>query len=99
MNSPDAPLRLKDGQRLKVNELECDDGVFHIYRHIKEMEGKVCCFIYRARGKRFSMVKEFVGIDEVTGCLRLVYYNPKKTDVYLKIDAIEKVFVVDGVAE
>lgn len=82
MDAPEAPIRLKDGQKLKVHELECDDGVFHIYRHIEEMRGKVCAIVSRQNGKRYCVVKEVVGLDELTGCLRLVFYNPKKTDVY-----------------
>jgi len=99
MDAPEAPIRLKDGQKLKVHELECDDGVFHIYRHIEEMRGKVCAIVSRQNGKRYCVVKEVVGLDELTGCLRLVFYNPKKTDVYLKMDAIERVYIVDGAEE
>ena len=99
MDAPEAPIRLKDGQKLKVHELECDDGVFHIYRHIEEMRGKVCAIVSIHNGKRFCVVKEVVGLDELTGCLRLVFYNPKKTDVYLKMDAIERVYIVDGAEE
>ena len=99
MDAPESPMRLKDGQRLKVHDLECDDGVFHIYRHIEEMKGKVCAIISKQNGKRYCVVKEVVGLDELTGCLRLAFYNPKKTDVYLKMDAIERVYIVDGVAE
>ena len=99
MDAPEAPMRLKDGQRLKVHDLECDDGVFHIYRHIEEMRGKVCAIVSIHNGKRFCVVKEVVGLDELTGCLRLVFYNPKKTDVYLKMDAIERVYIVDGAEE
>ena len=71
MDAPEAPMRLKDGQRLQVHELECDDGVFHIYRHIEEMRGKVCAIISKQNGKRYCVVKEVVGLDELTGCLRL----------------------------
>ncbi len=99
MDAPEAPIRLKKGQRLKVHDLECDDGVFHIYRHIEEMRGKVCAIVSIHNGKRYCVVKEVVGLDELTGCLRLAFYNPKKTDVYLKMDAIERVYIVDGVAE
>ena len=99
MDAPEAPIRLKDGQRLQVHELECDDGVFHIYRHIEEMRGKVCAIISKQNGKRYCVVKEVVGLDELTGCLRLAFYNPKKTNVSLKMDAIERVYIVDGVAE
>ena len=99
MDAPEAPIRLKDGQKLKVHELECDDGVFQIYRHIEEMRGKVCAIVSRQNGKRYCVVKEVVGLDELTGCLRLVFYNPKKTDVYLKMDAIERVYIVDGAEE
>ena len=51
------------------------------------------------RIKRYFAVKEITFFDELTGKLRLTYYNPKKTNVWLKIDAIEKVYFVDGVEE
>ncbi len=99
LDSPDSPIRLKDGQRLRVHELERDEGVFHIYRHIEEMRGKVCTIMFVENGKRYCLVKEVIGLDEPTGTLRLTYYNPKKTDIYLKIDSIERVYIVDGVID
>ncbi len=99
MDSPEAPIRLKDGQRVRVHELERDDGVFHIYRHIEEMKGKVCTIMYVVNGKRYCLVKEVVGLDELTGSVILTFYNPKKTNVRLKIDFIERVYIVDGIID
>ena len=96
MNSPDAPIRLKDGQRLSVHKY---DGVFNPYRDIEAIRGKVCCFQYIIQGKRYMAVKEVVGIDEIANLLRLKYYYPQETIVSLKIDAIEQVYIVDGIAE
>ena len=94
MNSPDAPIRLRNGQRLSVHKY---DGVFNPYRDIEAIRGKVCVFQYITQGKRFFAVKEVVGIDELANSLRLKYYYPQETIVSLKIDAIEQVYIVDGV--
>lgn len=95
LNSSDAPMRLQDGQRLKVHRLEgfCPSA------DIEQVRGKVCVIIYQADGMRYAVVKEIVGLDEITGSLRLKYYNPEETIVSLKIDTIEGVFLVDGVVE
>ena len=99
LDSPDSPIRLKDGQRLRVRELERDEGVFHIYRHIEEMRGNVCIIMFVENGKRYCLVKEVVGLDELTGSLIMTFYNPKKTNICLKIDSIERVYIVDGVID
>ena len=52
---------------------------------------------YVASGKRYFAVKQITFFDELAGLLRLTFYNPMKTDVYLAINAIEKVYIVDGV--
>jgi hypothetical protein len=96
MNSPDAPIRLRNGQRLSVHKY---DGVFHPYGDIEAIRGKVCVFQYITQGKRFFAVKEVVGIDELTNSLRLQYYYPEKTAVFLDIASIEQVYIVDGIAE
>lgn len=96
MDSPEAPLRIKNGQRLKVRGY---DGIFNPFADIEQVRGKVCAIQYLADGKRYFAVKEVVGIDELTGRLRMVYYNPQKTFVFLKVDAIEKLYFVDGVEE
>ena len=96
MNSVDAPIRLRNGQRLSVHKY---DGVFNPYRDIEAVRGKVCVFQYITQGKRYFAVKEVVGIDELTNSLRLKYYYPQETIVSLKIDAIEQVYIVDGVIE
>lgn len=96
MNSADAPIRLRNGQRLSVHKY---DGVFNPYRNIEAIRGKVCVFQYITQGKRYFVVKEVVGIDELANSLRLKYYYPQETIVSLKIDAIEQVFIVDGIAE
>lgn len=95
LNSNDAPMRLQDGQRLKVHRLEgfCPSA------DIEQVRGKVCVIIYQADGMRYAVVKEIVGLDEITGSLRLKYYNPEETIVSLKIDTIEGVYLVDGVVE
>ena len=94
MNSADAPIRLRNGQRLSAHRY---DGVFTPYRDIEAIRGKICVFQYITQGNRYFAVKEIVGIDEITGTLRMVYYNPQITPVSLKIEAIEKVYFVDGV--
>jgi hypothetical protein len=94
MDAPSAPIRIKNGQRLRVHEY---DGVFNPYADIEKVRGKVCAIQYVTGGKRYFSVKEIVGIDEITGTLRMVYYNPQITPVSLKIEAIEKVYFVDGV--
>lgn len=103
LDSPEAPIRIKDGQRLRVRGLDCGDGEYHIYRylysHIEELRGKVCVFQYVVDGKRYGAVKELVGIDELDGALKLAYYYPQKTYVRLKLDTIEKIYIVDGVEE
>ena len=96
MNSPDAPIRLRNGQRLSVHKY---DGVFNPYRDIAVIRGKVCLFQHIIQGKRYMAVKEVVGIDEIANSLRLKYYYPQETIVSLKIDAIEQVYIVDGVIE
>ena len=96
MNSPEAPIRLRNGQRMRVHKY---DGVFNPYRDIEAVRGKVCCFQYITQGKRYMAVKEVVGIDEIANSLRLKYYYPQETIVSLKIDAIEQVYIVDGVIE
>ena len=83
MNSPDAPY----------------DGVFNPYRDIEAIRGKVCVFQYITQGKRFFAVKEVVGIDELSNSLRLQYYYPEKTAVFLDIASIEQIYIVDGIAE
>ena len=82
MNSPDAPIRLRNGQRLSVHKY---DGVFNPYRDIEAIRGKVCMFQYITQ--------------ELTNSLRLQYYYPEKTAVYLDIASIEQVCIVDGIAE
>lgn len=96
MNSPEAPIRIRDGQRLRVHGY---DGVFNPYADIEQVRGKVCAIQYVIKGKRYFAVKEIVGIDELAGSLRLAYYYPQKTFVALKVDAIEKIYIVDGVEE
>lgn len=96
MNSPDAPIRLRNGQRLSVHKY---DGVFNPYADIEAVRGKVCVFQYITQGKRYFAVKEVVGIDELTNSLRLQYYYPEKTAVYLDIASIEQVYIVDGIVE
>lgn len=95
LNSNDAPMRLQDGQRLKVHRLEG----FNPFADIEQVRGKVCVIIYQADGMRYAVVKEIVGLDEITGSLRLKYYNPEETIVSLKIDTIEGLYLVDGVEE
>lgn len=96
MDAPDAPIRIKNGQRLKVRGY---DGIFNPFADIEQARGKVCAIQYIVDGKRYFAVKEIVGIDELTGRLRMVYYNPKKTFVSLKVETIEKLYFVDGVEE
>ncbi len=96
MNSPDAPIRLQDGQRLRVHKF---DGVFNPYADIAKVRGKVCVVQFIKENKRYFVVKEIVGLDEITGSLRLAFYYPQKTIVSLKIDAIEQVYIVDGVMD
>lgn len=95
LNSNDAPMRLQDGQRLKVHRLEG----FNPFADIEQVRGKVCVIIYQADGMRYAVAKEVVGLDEITGSLRLKYYNPEETIVSLKIDTIEGFYLVDGVVE
>ena len=96
MNSPDAPIRIKNGQRLRVMEY---DGDFNPFADIERVRGKVCAIQYIADGKRYFAVKEIVGVDELAGCLRMVYYNPQKTFISLRVEAIEKIYIVDGVED
>lgn len=96
MDAPDAPIRIKNGQRLKVRGY---DGIFNPFADIEQVRGKVCAIQYLADGKRYFAVKEIVGIDELTGRLRMVFYNPQKTFVFLDAEAIEKLYFVDGVDE
>lgn len=96
MNSPDAPIRIKNGQQLRVRGY---DGDFNPFADIERVRGKVCAIQYIAEGKRYFAVKEIVGVDELAGCLRMVYYNPQKTFVSLRVEAIEKIYFVDGVIE
>lgn len=95
LNSNDAPMRLQDGQRLKVHRLEG----FNPFADIEQVRGKVCVIIYQADGMRYAVAKEVVGLDEITGSLRLKYYNPEETIVSLKIDTIKGFYLVDGVVE
>ena len=95
LNSDDAPMRLQDGQLLRVHRLEG----FTPFADIERVKGKVCVIIYQVDGVRSAAVKEIAGLDEITGSLRLKYYNPEETIVLLKIDTIEAVYLIDGVAE
>ena len=94
MDSPDSPIRIRDGQRVFAHALA---GDFNIYRDADKLYNRVCVVQYVASGKRYFAVKQVTFFDELAGLLRLTFYNPKKTDVYLAIDAIEKVYIVDGV--
>lgn len=96
LDSPDAPIRIKYGQRLIVHEY---DGIFNPYSlaDMDKVRGKVCCILYIVEGVRYSVVKEIVGIDEIIGSIRLKFYNPEETIVSLKIDTIERLYIVDGV--
>ncbi len=96
MNSPEAPIQIKNGQRLKVHGY---DGIFSPFADIDKVRGKVCVVQYITQGKRYFAVKEITGIDEITGRLRMAYYYPQKTSVSLSVEAIEKVYFVDGVEE
>lgn len=94
MNSPDAPIRLRNGQRVRLHKY---NGIFNPFADIESVRGKVCCFQYIIQGKRYFAVKEVVGVDEIANSLRLKYYYPQETIVSLKIDAIEQVYIVDSV--
>lgn len=94
MDSPLSPIRLKDGQRLIVHKY---DGVFYPFADIDKVRGKVCCIEYEAKGKRYFVVKEIVGVDELANKLNLMFYNPKKTIIQLHVDAIRQLWLVDGV--
>lgn len=96
LDSPDSPIRIKDGQRLIVHKY---NGLFNPYADIDKVRGKICAILYIVEGVRYAIVKQIVGIDEITGTIRLKYYNPEETIVSLKIDTIEKLYVVDGVEE
>ncbi len=96
MNSPDAPIRLQDGQRLRVHKF---NGVFNPYADIEKVRGRVCVVQFIKENKRYFAVKEIVGLDDITGCLMLAFYYPQKTLISLKIDAIEQVYFVDGVMD
>lgn len=96
MDSPKAPIRLKDGQRLMIHEY---DGIFNPYADIGKVRGKICAILYVIDGVRYGVVKEIVGIDEITGSIRLKFYNPQETIVSLKIDTIERLYIVDGVED
>ena len=94
MDSPDSPIRIKNGQRVLAHAFA---GDFNIYRDADKLYNRVCVVQYVASGKRYFAVKQVTFFDELAGLLRLTFYNPKKTDVYLAINAIEKVYIVDGV--
>jgi hypothetical protein len=96
LDSPDSPIRIKDGQRLIVHKY---NGLFNPYADIDKVRDKICAILYIVEGVRYAIVKQIVGIDEITGTIRLKYYNPEETIVSLKIDTIEKLYVVDGVEE
>lgn len=94
MDSDEAPIRMKDGQRLAVHQF---DGYFSAYADIEKVRDKVCVIQYLWRGMRFFAVKQIVGYDEISDCLRLVYYNPERTMVTVNAKAIEQIYYVDGV--
>lgn len=94
MDSPQAPIRLKDGQRLIVHKF---DGIFYPYADIERVRGKVCAIEYEAKGQIYFAVKEIIGIDELSNKINLMFYNPKKTIIQLNIDAIRQLWLVDGV--
>lgn len=94
MDSPLSPMRLKDGQRLIVHEYE---GVFYPFADIDKVRGKVCCVEYEARGKKYYVVKEIIGVDELANTLRLMFYYPEKTIVSINANAIRRLWFVDGV--
>ena len=94
MDSPQSPMRLKDGQRLIVHEFE---GVFYPFADIDKVRGKVCAIECEIKGKKYYVVKEIIGIDELSNKLNLMFYNPEKTIVQLNIDTICRLWFVDGV--
>ena len=95
MNTPKAPIRIKNGQRLMAHRY----NDFNPYADIASVTGKVCVIVYQVEGKRYAAVKEMVGLDEIAGTLRLKYYYPEETIVSLKIDGLEAIYIVDGVTD
>lgn len=95
LDSACSPIRLCNGQKLKVREVER----FNPYGDIEKVQGKVCCIQYIHNGSTYFVAKEIVGIDEITDRLRLRFYNPEQTDVFLKIKELQGVWVVEGVKE
>lgn len=95
MDSPKSPIRLKNGQLMKVHKF---DG-FSPFADLDKVRGKVCVILYKTDGLLYGAVKEIVGIDEVSNALRLKYYYPQETIVSLRIDKIQYLYFVDGVEE
>jgi len=93
LDSPFSPIRLKDGQKLNV----CEFAGFVAHKDIEKVRGRVCVIQYSHWGYRYFIVKEVVGIDEAAGRLRLRYYYPLVSDVFLNIKEIERVWIVEGV--
>lgn len=94
MDSTDAPIRIKNGQRLKVHKY---DGTSSLFANIHNLKGKVCVILYVVDGMKYGAVKEVFGIDELANTLRLKFYKPKETIVSLKIEYIDQIYVVDGI--
>ena len=94
MDSPLSPIRMKDGQQLSVHPFQ---GDFNAYADIEKVMGKVCVVQYLYLGNRYFTVKQIIGIDELADTLRLMFYYPEKTEVAVRIKAIERIYFVDGV--
>lgn len=89
MSSPDAPITIKDGQKVFCSKYEGS-----IY-NIDALSGKVCIILCDDGHK--GVCKEVWGIDEILDVLRLKYYVPEQTIVSIKIDRIKDIYIVEGV--
>lgn len=89
MSSPDAPITIKDGQKVFCSKYEGS-----IY-NIDALSGKVCIILCDDGHK--GVCKEVWGIDEILDVLRLKYYVPEQTIVSIKIDRIKEIYIVEGV--
>lgn len=89
LDSPDSPMRIKDGDKLLVHEIP-----------LSEMEiliavRKTVCIILKS-GECY--VKQLIFADFLSRSLTLRMYNPVKK-LYLRIDKIKALFVVDDVVD
>lgn len=99
MNSEKSPIRIKDGQQLRVHKFEYGYGGILTLADFFKIKGRVCAITYILDGMIYCVIKEVVGFDDVANAIRLKFYYPEETRISLGLEMIDSIFIVDGVIE